>query len=242
MLFCHCSTNSLVVLSRKYQIQSEKIHWTEWAKTVIVINVGYFWATFKKKKNDSVGLFILFIYLFLRFSQIHMVWWCKCISLGLSQGRLRKIITVIAHSRDAAHVASVPALTTRLRCPANTRLFVVVFYEAVRGKVSSDYTSWSLNQSFWLFFFFFLGSFSPLKQLRATSLSHLGLLWAHGFLTTDVKGISQGYSKNNRLKLMRSLASEQGPERPKICHFEDQEDTGHFSRFLSRARSPKRAF
>ena len=73
------------------------------------------------------------------------------------------------------------------------------------------------------------------KKALRTGLSQLELLKAHGVLATNTKGISKGYSKNN-------WQINGGPKGPTIYHFEDQE-TGHFDRFLSNARedSPEKA-
>lgn len=71
--FCHCSTNPFPPLSRRYQIWSEKLHWTEWAKTVIVINVSCFWPHFKRQGSVGYGS-AFFFFFFAQFSQIHVFW------------------------------------------------------------------------------------------------------------------------------------------------------------------------
>lgn len=75
------------------------------------------------------------------------------------------------------------------------------------------------------------------KKLRTAGLSQLAFLQALGVFATNTKRISKGYSKNNRLKLVRPLASERGPGGPNIYRSADRE-TGHFNRFLSNARMP----
>lgn len=111
--FCHCSTNPFPPLSRRYQIWSEKLHWTEWAKTVIVINVvSCFWPHFKRQGSVGYGsaFFFFFLHNFPRSTssekQMHL-----CIFLGLLKCRPLEetlwkdhhLLSLITHPEDAAH-------------------------------------------------------------------------------------------------------------------------------------------
>ena len=119
--------------------------------------------------------------------------------------------------------------------------FVVVCCEMGEGRVSGNYFPRSLNRSFWLFC---LGSVSQILR-GITDNPKVNNCWSPPTCTRPrswhPKGISKGYAKNNRLKLVRSLVSELKPEEPKLDHLEDQE-TGQCNRFLWNTMRPSRTF
>lgn len=204
--FCHCSTNPFPPLSRRYQIWSEKLHWTEWAKTVIVINVvSCFWPHFKRQGSVGYGsaFFFFFCTIFpdprlLKSKCIFASSWV-CSNADLWKRLFGKIIIcfLLSHTPrmllTGSHIVTPPE-----------HISVVVYWETEGGRVSCDYFPRSLNKSFWLFFFWrtflrFLRGVQTPQRLRTAGLPQLALHHAPGILATDTKGISKGGS-NKRLK------------------------------------------
>ena len=152
--FCHCSTNPFPPLSRRYQIWSEKLHWTEWAKTVIVINVvSCFWPYFKRQGSVGYGSAFFSLHSFPRSTssekQMHLCIFLallKCRPLGETLWRKdHHLLSLITHTPRMPLTGSCVVTPPEHLC-------VVVYGETGGGRVSCDYFPRSLNKSFWLFF------------------------------------------------------------------------------------------
>lgn len=220
-------------------------------KGVIVINVvvSYFWATFKKTGFCRHGASFFFSPPI--FPHLHLLkgQWCvfwrlfQSRPLGETLFKAHYLLSPITHPQEAARRPVCWSTPLACRLPRTCQL-LVVFCEASGRRGSWAYLPWSkqpFDCFFWSDFLRLLEGTQTApptpQKLRTAGLSQLAFLQALGVFATNTKRISKGYSKNNRLKLVRPLASERGPGGPNIYPSADRE-TGHFNRFLSNARMP----